>query len=241
MNPLPPCMFELDVAQGVAFNPWPHSPTAIALKRVPLGSKLLDVGCAAGYMARECMVKNCLTWGVELSPVAAELARRYCVEVAVADLDRGAELPFGAVRFDCILCLDVLEHLARPDIVLRSLVRWLAPEGKILISLPNIARLECRLALLAGRFDYELSGIMSKGHLRFFTKKTSRELVRNAGLEVVFEQGTGFASILRSYGICVFETLTSFQWFFECRRKIGTDGNGFAPRPGVGRCSEISG
>ncbi len=54
-----------------------------------------------------------------------------------------------------------------------------------MISLPNIACWDRRLALLFGRFDYADAGIMDRTHLRFFTFRTAGILVREAGLTVL--------------------------------------------------------
>jgi hypothetical protein len=41
------------------------------------------------------------------------------------------------------------------------------------------------LQLLMGRFDYQQRGILDRTHLRFFTRKTFRQLLDDVGLEVL--------------------------------------------------------
>jgi hypothetical protein len=57
--------------------------------------------------------------------------------------------------------------------------------GKILISLPNVANIWVRLNLLFGRFNYSRVGILDESHLRFFTLETSKQIARDSGLEVL--------------------------------------------------------
>jgi len=67
---------------------------------------------------------------------------------------------------------------------LAALRRALAPDGEVVISIPNVAHLWMRLSLLAGRFDYGERGILDRTHLRFFTRRTLAALVTGAGLRV---------------------------------------------------------
>jgi len=196
------------------FTPWPHSPAFKALHLVRSGDTVLDVGCAKGHMARELAKKNCPVYGVEIDHDAAELARQHCVQVVEGDADQMESLPFQNNFFDSILVLDVLEHMKRPDRFLSLLRQHLKPgTGQLICSLPNVARIEFRLKLLLGDFTYEDGGALSKGHLRFFTRATSRQLLQEAGYDIHQTLYTGFASMLP-----IFPNLTAFQFLFVCVR-----------------------
>jgi len=68
--------------------------------------------------------------------------------------------------------------------VLVELDRTLAPAGFVVISVPNIAHLWIRLLLLVGRFDYLDRGILDHSHLRFFTERSLRAMLADAGLSI---------------------------------------------------------
>jgi 2-polyprenyl-3-methyl-5-hydroxy-6-metoxy-1,4-benzoquinol methylase len=204
-------MFELDVAGRQDFNPWPHSPSVKALALVHSGEVVLDVGCAGGHMARELIKKGCTVHGVEIDPAAAERARQVCASVVVGDLDNLESLPFQSAMFDTILTLDVLEHLRRPDRAVAMLKGLLKPGGRMICSIPNVARIEHRLALLLGRFDYGVGGALSKGHLRFFTRDTARQMLEEAGYRITVVHYTGFASMCP-----ILPNLTAYQFLFVC-------------------------
>ena len=128
----------------------------LVLDAIPDGSRVLDVGCATGYLAAELAHRGCTVDGIEFDPVAAEQARAHCRAVVVGDLEAPfthaeVERMLAGIRPDVVVCADVLEHLRDPWAVLTWLATLLAPEGKAIISVPNIAHWTARRALLRGR------------------------------------------------------------------------------------------
>jgi 2-polyprenyl-3-methyl-5-hydroxy-6-metoxy-1,4-benzoquinol methylase len=96
-------------------------------------------------------------------------------------------------KFDVILIGDVLEHMVDPGKVLSELKKFLKPEGKFVISLPNVAHYSVRFGLLKGRWNMTNSGILDKTHLRFFTRVTAIELLTKAGLSIeVIRPSSGY-------------------------------------------------
>ena len=146
------------------------------------GRRLLDVGAADGLLSRRLTERGWKVTGLEADPVAARAGAAHCERMIVADLDTG--LPPLPGTFDTIVCADVLEHLRDPRAALAGLRSALAPEGAIVISIPNVAHVWMRLSLLAGRFDYAERGILDRTHLRFFTRRALVALVMDAGLRV---------------------------------------------------------
>ena len=147
--------------------------------------KVLDVGCGNGHLASLLTKRQCDVAGVEAKPGAAEEARRYCTEVAIADLDRESlgELFPGPV-FDVIVFGDVLSRLREPVRALDEARRLVEPGGYIVASIPNVSHGSIRLALLNGTFDYGERGVVDETQVRFFTAKTVEELFVSAGYAV---------------------------------------------------------
>jgi 2-polyprenyl-3-methyl-5-hydroxy-6-metoxy-1,4-benzoquinol methylase len=145
--------------------------------------RVLDVGCATGYLARALTERGCTVSGVEFDPEAAEEARPHLERLLIGNLETmdlaGA---FGDDRFDIIVFGDVLEHLRDPLPVLRGAKALLADRGSVVASIPNIAHGSVRLALLAGRFDYQDLGLLDSTHVRFFTRSSIEDLFREAGM-----------------------------------------------------------
>ncbi len=166
------------------FDPTPYRTHRQALDRLRPGERVLEVGCSSGALTEQIRAKGCTIVGVEVRADAAEKARAYCEEVLVGDVER-VPLPWPAASFDVILLLDVLEHLVDPVPATRRFVPLLKPDGRLVVALPNVAHWRVRFRLLAGRFDYEDSGILDRTHLHFYTRKTAAELLVRSGLEII--------------------------------------------------------
>ena len=154
------------------------------LALIPHGSRVLEVGPAAGHMTQALKRKSCEVTGLELDAALASMARPLCRRMVVGnieDLDLDAEVP---EEFDVVLCGDVLEHLTNPEAVLQKLKRRLASTGYLVVSLPNVGHGSVRLSLLEGKFTYVKEGLLDATHLRFFTLDSIRELFNRNGLEI---------------------------------------------------------
>jgi hypothetical protein len=67
-----------------------------------------------------------------------------------------------------------------------TFIRYLKDDGYIVVSIPNIRHFSVLFELIArGEWEYRTSGIMDEGHLRFFTNKSFKRLIRKVGLEIV--------------------------------------------------------
>jgi 2-polyprenyl-3-methyl-5-hydroxy-6-metoxy-1,4-benzoquinol methylase len=156
----------------------------VVLRQVPPGSSVLDVGCATGYLSAPLRARGCLVWGLDNDAESIAIAAASYEEAYIIDLEECAALPWAEGSFDVALCADVVEHLRDPERALRLVRRYIAPGGRLVLSVPNVAHLSVRFPLLFGRFDYGPSGILDETHLRFFTFKTALALVASSGYRV---------------------------------------------------------
>jgi SAM-dependent methyltransferase len=170
-------------ARRTSFDESLGSTHNLVVELVEPGSRVLEFGCASGYMSQVLRERlSASVVGVELDAEAARLAATHCDRVLVGDaeeLDLEAEL--GVERFDAVLFADVLEHLRDPAALLRRVRPFVAEGGVVVASIPNVAHASVRLALLAGSFRYREEGLLDQGHLRFFTREGIQDLFEGAG------------------------------------------------------------
>jgi len=198
-------------------------------------AEVLEVGTATGFLTSEMVKRGCVVTGIEHDAEMAEVARPHCREMFTSDIEAMDLSGLGA--YDAIIFGDVLEHLRDPRAVLQKVSAHLKPNGKVLISLPNVANLWVRLNLLFGKFNYSRVGILDESHLRFFTLKTSKQLAVDSGLDVISAKATpiplplmlpatgqghplSFLHLI-NWGLTRFrKTLFGYQFILVCRPRL---------------------
>lgn len=160
-------------------------PRRIMLSFLPTTcARLLDVGCGGGdFGALVKAEKNAEVWGVDLSSHAIELARgKLDYALLGGFLD---DLPLPDHYFDVITFNDSLEHFPDPLPALELCKQKLAPNGRLVCSLPNVRYFDNVIHFLIDKdWRYTDSGILDYTHLRFFTKKSMLRLFEEAGYTV---------------------------------------------------------
>lgn len=157
------------------------------VKKIPQYANVLELGCAYGDMARVLKHQlNCRVIGIEQNREAAEYAEQSCDYVFIENLDDPHSLDaLQYETFDIISLVDVLEHLNNPLGLLKRLKPLLLEsDGRLLLSVPNVAHASVRLELLSGSFDYEDAGILDRTHMRFYTADSIQSLLREAGYTI---------------------------------------------------------
>jgi 2-polyprenyl-3-methyl-5-hydroxy-6-metoxy-1,4-benzoquinol methylase len=157
-----------------------------AVEMIGGNKRVLEFGCASGFVSRALRDRGCRVVGVEIDPEFASQAKEFCDDVVIGDAETlDLESILEGQQFDVAVFGDVLEHMHDPLQILRRTRQWLVPEGYVVASLPNIAHGAVRLALLQGRFDYTPEGLLDETHVRFFTHDTIKDLFHQAGFVVV--------------------------------------------------------
>jgi len=202
-----------------------------ALAAVPDGKIVLDVGCAAGFLAGTLKNKGCHVTGIDRG---AGAPGSNFDEYHQADLNAGP-LPVDAGRYDVILLLDVIEHLVNPEAFIERLARSLRGrnEVELIATTGNVAFIAIRAMLLFGVFNYAERGILDRTHTRLFTFSSFRKLFTDAGFEIIETHGIpapfplAFGDNAAARGllalnrllICISKGLFSFQIFLRVRMR----------------------
>lgn len=190
---------------------------------------VLEIGCGEG---------NTLEWlqfeygplealGIEIDQEAAEVARSRGIQVNVHDIET-SPLPLAEGSIDVLLCLDVLEHLRDPWSTLANLVCYLRPGGYVIASIPNVAHISVLLGLVFGdEWQYQPAGILDRTHLRFFTGRTSKELLKSADLNVDMVRRRYARKTHRRFNVLtagLFRRFLTFQYLIRGRKRIDQAG-----------------
>ncbi|MBV8244430.1 MAG: methyltransferase domain-containing protein [Candidatus Eremiobacteraeota bacterium] len=155
----------------------------------------VDVGCAGGALGAAVKKAYPLATvvGVENVEEAAAVARGHldrviCESAESLDFERAG---FAPKEIDLIFLADVLEHLYDPWKFLQKLRPFVADDGQVLASIPNMRNLWLLNELIEGRWTYTEAGLLDITHIRFFTFDSIVEMFRETGYSIA-----GFAGII---------------------------------------------
>jgi len=191
---------------------------------VPDGAKkILDVGCSTGDVGF--LIKDrikCEVFGIEIDSEKASQASSKLDKVITGDIeamDPGLDKGY----FDCIIFADVLEHLRAPLKTVKKYSYYLKDDGIFIISLPNVRHIKVLFdTIVLGEWKYEPFGIMDETHLRFFTLKSSRRMIEEAGLEPILKKrifSLKGSRIINFLTLGIFKNFLTAQYVFVAAKK----------------------
>lgn len=146
---------------------------------------ILDVGCGDGTLGNLLREKINDTYivGCDISEKSVELSRPFYDKVYQINIEEdNLKEKIEKNGFDYIICVEVLEHLMYPEVILKKSKELLSKEGHIIVSFPNIAWWKYRFELIQGHFPEESRFYHPAEHLHNFTMHTFTKLLSDAGL-----------------------------------------------------------
>lgn len=190
-----------------ALRRWEVKREQVAVKMLPKGGRLLDLGCGDAQLAAQVAGEFTHIVATDVSPAVVELAKQRLAKVPFGErvefrvLDGNAAFPFAAHSFDSVLSLSTLQYIVDPEAFLRECARVIKPAGHLLIEVPNVAYLPQRLRLLAGKpiqTSFWKHGI-DGGNLHYFTLDSLTQIIEAAGFRALRHTGSGVFAPLRTW------------------------------------------
>ena len=145
---------------------------------VERGSRVLDVGCGAGFFLDAARARGYNVAGLDLSPVPASHAREQLgLDVTVNSLyGLGAETN----SFDAVTIFQTIEHDPDPAALCSELFRIVKPGGVVMVTTPAA---DGFVARVMGRRWF---GYRNIEHVSFFSRRSLRHALESAGFEIEF-------------------------------------------------------
>ena len=164
--------YELRASEEPASDPEAHLRFRRALQAAQLrpDARLLDIGAkwgGLGQHARQTGAGIQYT-GLDISEENVQRAARIGLDVRL--IEAGRPLPVRDAEYDCVTCLEVLEHVPEPLALLAECRRVIKPAGVLVITVPNPY---CWVEV----FRELTRGVDPEGHLNAFTTPVMRNLL----------------------------------------------------------------
>lgn len=150
-------------------------------------SKILEIGCAEGYMLRR-LEKNFDIYGVDVSEYAVKIARKNAVKSKVSVQDAN-NINFSSEKFDMVIALSILEHLKEPKICIQRCYQILKKNGIFVVQVPNT---ESIAVSLKGK---EWHGYRDETHLSLKSPDEWVKSIESAGFKIIKTYGDGLTDV----------------------------------------------
>lgn len=201
-------------------------------------NRLLEIGCGAGWFLAQARADSWDAVGTETSSIAIDRLRADGLDVRHGEAWCGQ---FADGTFDAVVLLEVIEHVGDFHRVLEEARRVLRPQGRLVLSTPNIDSLTRRL--IGGRWR-----IVTEEHLWYFSPRTLTQLLRAHGFEILLLQTRNIyppdlwlafhspttAPVQRAYGCQTDSRLRAFTTRSPLGRMMKAAANGVLRWTGTG-------
>ena len=177
--------------------------TAWITARCPAtGARGLDVGCGGGLLCESLTAAGAAMTGIDLAPAMLHTARLHAAEQGLAieyrqqpvdDLARQAP---GS--FDFVTCMEMLEHVPDPSLIVSSLATLVRPGGHVFVSTLNRNPKAFAQAIVAAEYVLRLVPRGTHEYERMMRPSELARLARGTGLELAAMTGISFDPFTRT-------------------------------------------
>ncbi|WP_407856654.1 glycosyltransferase [Enterococcus hailinensis] len=169
-----------------------HTSVGKIISQITEGSSVLEFGPGNGRMTQYLInEKNCKVSIVEFDPVLFEHVMGFAQDGFLGNIeDYTWNNHFAGKSFDFIIFADVLEHLTDSEKALQEASKFLAPNGEILLTFPNLAHNSVLIDLFNNKLDWKQYGLLDRTHNSFYTQNGFEELFTRIGLFIRREDYT---------------------------------------------------
>ncbi len=119
------------------------------------GLSLVDIGCGGGLIAEPMTRLGAAVTGIDAASRNVEIARRHAetMDLPIAYLAGTAEdLAASGKRYDIVLALEIVEHVADRDSFLATLGQLMKPQGMIFLATLNRTLKSFALAIIGAEY-----------------------------------------------------------------------------------------
>ena len=162
------------------------------------GASVLDVGCGGGIQTESMAKKGAIVSGLDADPdiIAAAQAHAESQSLAIYYTALGIE-DFAGEDFEVVTCMEMLEHVADPEVIIQHCARLLQSGGYFFGSTINRTPKAYLTAVIGAEYLLKLLPKQTHDYQRFIKPSELAAMVRKAGLELIDINGMDYNPFTR--------------------------------------------
>ncbi len=155
--------------------------------------RILDLGCGNGFIASRLSELGHDVTGIDAAPDGINIARAAYpgLNFQLHSVYENQWPGFSDEQFDCVVSLEVVEHLLYPKMLFQKSYRALRSGGHLILSTPHHGYLKNLALSLVNGWDRHFNVAWDGGHIKFFSRKTIQVMAADAGFEKIRIFGVG--------------------------------------------------
>ena len=167
------------------------------------GAAVLDVGCGGGILAEAMAQRGAKVTGIDLSEKALKVAQLHLLEsrleVHYESVSVESYAATHAGKFDVVTCMELLEHVPEPAVMVAACARLVRPGGQVFFSTINRNPKSYLFAVIGAEYVLRLLPKGTHDYLRFIKPSELSRWSREAGLRADELIGMSYNPITRRY------------------------------------------
>jgi 2-polyprenyl-6-hydroxyphenyl methylase / 3-demethylubiquinone-9 3-methyltransferase len=181
--------------------------------------RVIDIGCGGGILAESMAVRGADVTGIDLSEKPLKVAQLHLLEsgrkvdyrlIAAEQIaDEQPEI------FDCVCCMEMLEHVPEPPSTIRAATRLVKPGGWVFFSTLNRNPKSFLFAIVGAEYVLNLLPKGTHEYKRFITPAELSAMARDAGLTVSEFTGMTYNPFTKHYAL---NNDVSVNYIVACRK-----------------------
>ncbi|WP_419420569.1 bifunctional 2-polyprenyl-6-hydroxyphenol methylase/3-demethylubiquinol 3-O-methyltransferase UbiG [Legionella sp. D16C41] len=176
----------------------------------------LDVGCGGGILSEALAEEGALVTGIDAGYEAIEIAKAHAsINHLVINYVNTPIEDYEATCFDNITCMEMLEHVSEPELVIKHCTRLLKPGGLLFLSTINRTLKAYAAAIIAAEYLLHLLPKQTHDYYKFIKPAELAAMARAEGLEVISIRGMNYNPLSRTASL---QPSVSVNYLMCCRK-----------------------
>ena len=165
--------------------------------------QVLDIGCGGGILSEALARRGAKVTGIDMGAAPLAVARLHLLESKLAiDYEQATAEDYAARhsgRFDVVTCLEMLEHVPDPAVVIAACKRLLKPGGHLFVSTINRNPKAWLLAVVGAEYLLRLLPRGTHDYRKFIKPSELLQWARREQLELGELVGMSYNPLTKIY------------------------------------------